>query len=225
MKHFRHTPAFTMLELVFVVAVVGIISALALPRFDRDNLQEAADQLASHIRYTQHLAMQDDKFDPNDNSWYLERWQIRFSTAAGTHSYSIMSDITKDGNPNASVGGIIEVAVDPLDQSKFLIGTETTAFFNNTSKEKMNMNLDLGDTYGVSVVVAGGTTGSNASRIIFDEMGRPYRGSTNAGVPASVISGPADRLATSRITVTLTDSTGNNIQIAIEPETGYTHIL
>ncbi|WP_041666360.1 pilus assembly FimT family protein [Sulfurospirillum deleyianum] len=216
--------AFTMLELVFVIVVVGIMAYVAVSSFSRNPLREAADQLVSHIRYTQHLAMMDDKFDLNDATWYRKRWQIRFSTAGGVQSYAIMSDINSDGNPNASVGGIIEVAKDPLNPIQYLIGTPTTSFFNNEKKEFMNQKLDLTTTYGVTqIAVAGGGTGSTADRILFDPLGRPYRGDTNAG-NAGVIASSVDRVVTTPITITLRDGT-TNVIIAIEPETGYTHIL
>lgn len=216
--------AFTMLELVFVIVVVGIMAYVAVSSFSRNPLREAADQLVSHIRYTQHLAMMDDKFALNDATWYRKRWQIRFSTAGGVESYAIMSDINSDGNPNASVSGIIEVAKDPLNPIQYLIGTPTTSFFNNEKKEFMNQKLDLTASYGVNrIAIAGGGTGSIANRILFDPMGRPYRGDTNAG-NAGVIASSVDRVAITPITITLTDGT-TNVIIAIEPETGYTHIL
>ena len=58
-----------MIELVFVIVVIGIITAVMLPRIDRDNVYEAAQQLISHIKYTQHLAMMDNKFDDTDDEW------------------------------------------------------------------------------------------------------------------------------------------------------------
>jgi prepilin-type N-terminal cleavage/methylation domain-containing protein len=53
--------AFTMLELIFVIIVIGILAVLAMPSFNKNSLAEAAEQVAGHIRYTQHLAMVDDK--------------------------------------------------------------------------------------------------------------------------------------------------------------------
>ena len=58
--------AFTMLELVFVIVVAGIIAAVVIPNTKTNPAQEAAIQLLSHIRYTQHLAMVDDKYDSTE---------------------------------------------------------------------------------------------------------------------------------------------------------------
>ena len=90
--------AFTMLELIFVIVIVGILSFIAASSFQRNTLREAADQLVSHIRYTQHLAMMDDKFKSNGanaQNWFRENWQIRFHRTVDTElvwSYSIFSD-------------------------------------------------------------------------------------------------------------------------------------
>lgn len=39
----------------------------------------AKNQVIAHIRYTQHLAMMDDKFNADESTWYKRRWQIWFS--------------------------------------------------------------------------------------------------------------------------------------------------
>ena len=68
--------AFTMLELVFVIVVIGILSAIFIPRFSQNKLSDAANQLISHIRYTQHLALMDDEYNASSNTWYYKRWAI-----------------------------------------------------------------------------------------------------------------------------------------------------
>jgi len=60
----RNKSAFTMIELILVIVVLGILAALAMPRVDRDSRQEAADNILSAIRYTQHLALMDNKTNP-----------------------------------------------------------------------------------------------------------------------------------------------------------------
>lgn len=93
--------AFTMLELVFVIVVIGILAAVIVPRIDRDNVAEATIQLQSHIRYAQHLAMVDDKYDATNATWFRNRWQVRFSD---NKSYSIVSNnnATFAANPQNS---------------------------------------------------------------------------------------------------------------------------
>ncbi len=80
-------PAFTMLELVFVIVVLGILAALAMPRLDRDLKQEATDNILSAIRYTQHLALIDDKTAPGTN-WQANLWNISFSSDSSSYTIS-----------------------------------------------------------------------------------------------------------------------------------------
>lgn len=89
--------AFTLIELIMIIVVVGILAVAVIPRVDRDTLVEATNQIASHVRYTQHLAMLDDKYDPKDSNWYRNRWKITFNN----NSYSITSGSTNAKNPQA----------------------------------------------------------------------------------------------------------------------------
>ncbi|MBA3026038.1 MAG: prepilin-type N-terminal cleavage/methylation domain-containing protein [Sulfurimonas sp.] len=82
--------AFTMLELVFVIVVIGILAAVIIPNTRTNPVAEAAVRLISNIRYTQHLAMLNDKYGTSA-TWYRNRWQIVFS-GAGNNFFSIVSD-------------------------------------------------------------------------------------------------------------------------------------
>ncbi|EAJ5693991.1 prepilin-type N-terminal cleavage/methylation domain-containing protein [Campylobacter fetus] len=71
--------AFTLIEIIIVLVIVGIMASFTIPKLNRNDLRLAADQIVSHIRYTQHLAIIDDKFDTKDTkdtNWYKGRWQI-----------------------------------------------------------------------------------------------------------------------------------------------------
>ena len=228
--------AFTMLELIFVIVIVGILSFVAASSFQGNTLREAADQLVSHIRYTQHLAMMDDKFDPNDNDWYKERWQIRFSNTGGSDyqwSYTIYAESAiggPDGVPNKS-----EMAINPLDSTKLLTGGYSvgTVAYNDAAASK---KLNLGHSYGVQDIYIDPTSGCyvNAGTgnrsISFDMLGRPLYNHANA-LTAMYYENANIRLVQTqcRIQICLTNpcttaTNENKITIAIEPETGYTHI-
>ena len=222
--------AFTMLELVFVMVVVGILSVMIAPNFQGNNLRQAADQVVSHIRYTQHLAMMDNKFSTTDANWFLGRWQIRFfenltftavlppaNRYSDIWAYSIYSDSAGySGLPNMS-----EMAIDPLDPESYLSGG-----YNNTlhvEDKKANKSMRLGEEYGVTDITFGGGCRSNVRYISFDHLGRPFN-SFPASSPYEIGSPGWHKLLTSACNITITDGI-DSIVIAIEPETGYTHIL
>ena len=70
--------AFTLLELVFVIVIAGILAFVLIPKSSDTKLLESANQLISHIRYAQQLALNNDQFDPNDENWYKKMWRIEF---------------------------------------------------------------------------------------------------------------------------------------------------
>jgi len=94
-EHSMKKAAFTMLELVFVIVVLGILAALALPRLDRDLRQEAEDNILSAIRYTQHLALMDDKTVPG-TAWQANLWNIAFESDGSFYTISSGSTIALD---------------------------------------------------------------------------------------------------------------------------------
>ena len=103
----KQTKAFTMIELVFVIVVLGILAALALPRMERDLRQEAKDNLLSAIRYTQHLALNDDKTDPFDATWQDKLWNISFASDGSDYNISSNGSVAIDpanGKPMDGTG-------------------------------------------------------------------------------------------------------------------------
>ena len=79
--------AFTMLELIFVIVIIGILAAVIIPNTRSNPTAEAATKLMAHLRYTQHLALIDDKYDGTANA-FRDRWQVRFTG----DTYSIVND-------------------------------------------------------------------------------------------------------------------------------------
>lgn len=98
--------AFTMLELVFVLVVIGILAAVIIPRTRTNPVQESAINLLSMVRYTQHLALVDDKYDKS-TTWYKNRWQIRFNG----NKYSIRDNDANLSNIDLNAKYGVTVAV------------------------------------------------------------------------------------------------------------------
>ncbi|MEA3373238.1 MAG: type II secretion system protein [Campylobacterota bacterium] len=140
--------AFTMLELVFVIVVIGILAAAIIPRMDRDTVYEASEQLLSHIKYTQHLAMTDNVYDDTDANWFQNRWLITFD--AGNETYSI------------SKGTGTSYALDPLTKQE-IDGTDD---YDLDNKYSATIDLDYPT----------GTAAADPFTLVFDHLGRPHSG-------------------------------------------------
>lgn len=215
--------AVTLIELVFVLVIIGIVSAVIIPRFNRSTLYEAAAQIISHIRYTQHLSLMDDKFDEKDPSWYKSRWQLLFSKNTGSNgqwSYTIFSDFKGNhtGNPDKE-----EIARNPLDVSKYLTGGTSGTGLIHYDDAEATREMNIGIKYGITNVRFSGC-GSTAKRVAFDHMGRPVIGNSSS-MNKMYSKNSAIRLLQRQCRIILTDDQGKTLSIAIEPETGYAHIL
>ena len=115
-----------MLELVFVIVVIGILAAAIIPRFDRDTLYEASEQLLSHIKYTQHLAMVDNVYDDTNQNWFQNRWGISMS----------------EDDYNYSIAGSGQVAVDPTT------GDAINGTGDYNLNDKYNVKIDVAGATG-----------------------------------------------------------------------------
>jgi prepilin-type N-terminal cleavage/methylation domain-containing protein len=222
---FKKDRAFTLIEVVFVVVVIGILSAVMAPRVKRATIQEAADQIVSHIRYTQQLALNDNKFNPNDPTWYKTRWQIGFFKTAGTDNswaYTIFSDINKDGNPNS-----LEIAKNPLNPKQYLTGGYSGTFpylLSGKVNPSIVKNMNIGHKYSIkNISFSGGCPVGRSRRIYFDYLGRPMYGPPHS-LTKKYFAKSSNKLVVQDCIITITNSVGKSKNIVITPETGYVHI-
>ena len=221
--------AFPMRELIFVIVVVGILAAIMIPKLNRNASREAANQIITHIRYTQHLAMQDDKYENfisnQSKPWFKLRWGITFNETSlkecsidkpgvKTWKYSVFFDKSVNGNINSES----EVANDIYKSGKLLSGGWSG--ISTDACKKINKELNLGKRFGITLVdFKDGCSGMQT--IIFDEMGRPMRvASTTSGGAKR----PYDRLLKKDCSITITDKRGNQTTITIEKESGFASI-
>lgn len=192
--------AFTMLELVFVIIIIGILAVLAMPSLNGNQLQFAAEQVASHIRYAQHLALTDDKYDPTDSTWYEKRWQIRFLNNGTVYYYDVFSDNNKEGNSNED-----EEAIDPMTHERLGSGNTT-----NTPTDAVDLSK-----FGITAV--GGTCQFGGThKLVFDNFGRPYLSASSG-----LYSNPVPQ---NGCTIILEHGSEGNATLTIQSQTGYVGI-
>ena len=228
--------AFTMIELIFVIVIVGILAAMIMPRLERNGAKEAAMQLLTHIRYAQHLAMQDDKFvySKNEKLWFKMRWGITFNNTSlqqtcsidepgsSTWKYSVFYDKKGAGNKfSGNVNSKDEVAIDTQKSNKFL-----SAGWSGMPKsycDKINKDLNIEKKYGIKSVKFIGDCSRNGSQTInFDELGRPMRVVSSTAIRGA--KRPYSKLFKEDCKIVLTDKNNNTASINIEKKTGFAYI-
>jgi len=189
--------AFSLLELIFVIVISSLLG-MVMMSFPDNDLAIARDQLMKDIRYTQYLALFDDKFLDRNRSgsyqdinrskfWFKSFWQLKISRQGSDRNpyYSIFSDTSSnsrttnfDRNPNNNKD---EPAIDPLTR-KYLTGIWKELFSSPShylKKEDVTTRLNLGLEYGIEKIESNTTLGgkwtqSRGIRFMFDSLGRPF---------------------------------------------------
>lgn len=225
--------ALTTIELIFIIILIGIMSAVATSYFRDDKLALAAYQVLEHIRYTQHLALSEHKFDPKDEMyslhpdkkgpygrWFYSRWQIWFRQNSGHMLYVVFSDRNRGGN--FDYVPVLETAKDPLTGKVMGYRFPSEIGYQN-GEEYNNENFDLTTKYGITNITTANCNQESGNpskaRIVFDEKGRPY-----GGISALNDSDAYLYKITQECTINFTHEDGRQAVITIYPETGYAEI-
>jgi len=211
--------AFTMIELVFVIVVLGILAAMAMPRLERDLRQEAADNILFAIRHTQHLALMDNVRETNA-TWQRAFWRFGFNSCSDDGIfYYIAADKDLGGGVIPSAN---EAAIDPLNGQN-LAGQNTQPCETDISGHTTaSSNIFITRNHSISdgnVAWSGGCVGTS-NYIGFDNLGRPHRGFLASSAPdyATVVTSDCN------LTLTFDTSDIEPLIITIEKETGHAYI-
>jgi len=224
--------SFSLIELIIVLVVIGILYSTINFNLKDSNLNQAADQLISHINYTRHLAIIDNKMqyypithNTQDNNrskyWFKSWWQLRIGVKTNQeYFYEVFSDSSShtDSTNFDKAGSLIrEFARDPIN-GKYLDGN----YGNDINKQ-----LNLTSTYGIQLIKLNNIDFKKGSiRIIFDNKGNIYidegkRGDANDINPYEL---RIPLLNIRKITLCQTNKCDNNISICISPKIGNTYI-
>ena len=201
MRIFRRS--FSLLELIFVIVIVAIISSQIIPKSTISKLNLAVDKIILNLNYTRYIAHIDNKYDIEDDQWKKKLWTLKFqrcSSSVGGLYYVIYSD-ESGGTAHFKKS---ETLKDPLSL-KYLYSTSSCINSYDTSKYIL-----LTKEYGVTKVEVSCNTTDAIGQISFGYDGRIY---------SQLGSNPKEIL--NRCEIKLYDITGDFRTITIEPKTGY----
>lgn len=208
--------AFTLLEMVIVIAVISIISVMSMSQISKDDFKQAQLAILSDIKYTQSLALRDNKHSLSDPKWQRKFWRIIFSTCRGGGKYYMIgSDFDTSGAGN-SYFAKSEAAMD-LTEGKPLWWYNA----GECGDSRVSSRIFITKKYGITDVKSYGgcsTKTSKMGHLGFDYMGRPHYGFGLSKEPnnSSYIKTPC------RFEFTFENQ--KKFSIVIEPESGYAHI-
>ena len=221
-----------MIELVFVIVILGILSSLAMGRMDRDLEQEAASSILSHIRLTQQLALNDNKHlstgSVNQVDWQKSYWRFQFTNCDFDGDVKAIYSVGS-GNRNTNQGKLKkeDTAIDPTN-GKYMFATCNENMIGNDVSQQIFVGKHFGvEKMEMKKCTSPQYTGQNFG---FDYLGRPHVGIS--GYKGA--NGYFNKLATRDCELIVTMGTDinndgeinddDNFKIIIESETGHAYI-
>jgi len=199
--------SFSLLELLFIIVIIAIVSFGFFPKNIKNDLNLAASKIIIHLKNTRYQAMIDNKFNHDDEFWFRERWTLKFQNcqkSIGGLYYVVYSDTNHGGHINKS-----ETLKDPLTQ-KWLYSNYDCEASSNESKDIL-----LTKEYGVTKVNISCNNTSTIGQLSFGYDGQVYTklGTKNNDTYKYLLKEPCN--------INLYDKSNNKVTILIEPNTGY----
>lgn len=196
--------AFSMIELVFIIVMIGILAGASIWYLPRTNLKQAAESIINNLKYTKTLAQLDDRFFGISDTKYFDDlaitdkanaqktqmehyqcgyWQFQFHQSAGKsdtttiNTYSIFADNAGSGSKNFDgkpIDGDI-IARDPMTKA-------CISGYNSDNIKECEDNFSpearFGNTFGVELdnITSDdcGYAKNSTFSIFFDGDGMPY---------------------------------------------------
>jgi len=165
--------SFSLIEIIFSIALISIIISQLIPKNNFSNIDLATDKLVMYLKYTRYTAMNDNRYNINDDMWFRERWTLKFQKCSkniGGLYYVIYSDKNHGGGINKS-----ECLKDPLTNKYLYSGYDCNAGQNESKY------ILLTKEFGITNIDVSCNSTSTIGQITFDHNGSVYsRISTNS---------------------------------------------
>ncbi len=219
--------AFTMIELIVVIVVLGVLAAYSIPRIKRDTRAEAIEHMLTMIRYTQNLALHNSKHKRDDSKWQRGYWRFEIykcKEGSGLY-YRIGTDDDLEGEISKS-----EAAIDPSNGKKTYWNGSYSCLKSSTDAYDRNRdvspNIFITQRYGINDVTfrckiyKDSVNYTIVKHIGFDDFGRPHASYTSVNTPAHKGVAVGD----CKIKFEFEDSTIAPFRIIIPNETGFAYL-
>ena len=214
----RKHNAFTMIELIIIIVVIGILATYTVPRMHRNNRLEAMQYILNMVRYTQNLALHDNKQNDTNTSWQKAYW--RFSVNRCSGSSDIYLYIGSDANYNGSID-VNEVALDPANSKPMFGGGTLNCSASSNDAKDYSPNSLIKSKFGITNFKFAGCGFGTTQYLGFDNFGRVYRKFGSSTRPDySSYSSSKD----CTIEFEFGNSNESNFTIHVVPETGYAYV-
>lgn len=158
--------ALTLLELIFVIFLLSLLSYIIIPKTKNQDLQNATSRLVLYLKQTRYQAMINDMYSLDDKLWHKKRWSLKFfscnKNVEGIY-YIIYSDTNKSGKIKKE-----HTLLDPLNK-KHLYSFHTCKETKDSSKYVL-----LSKVFNVMDVEVSCNNTKSLGQISFGSDGRVY---------------------------------------------------
>ena len=157
---------FLILELVFVIVILGILYTVFTPKLPNYKLDEVTNRVLIYLNYVRYKALIDDKFETEVNEWFKGRWTMKFMRCREDKGGGIYFTIYSETNDKGHTGQE-ESLKDPLT-NKYIFTS------NSCKKNPENSPFVLLKYYDIEDVQVSCNTTTSIGQISFGVDGKVY---------------------------------------------------
>ncbi|RXI25771.1 pilus assembly FimT family protein [Aliarcobacter trophiarum] len=193
---------FLLIELVFVIVILGILYTMFTPKMPNHKLEEVTNRVLIYLNYTRYKALVDDKFEKDVAEWFKRRWTMKFMRCRSDKGGGIYFTIYSETNDKGHTGQK-ESLKDPLT-NRYIYSS------NHCNKNIENSPFVLLKNYGIEDVQISCNTTDSLGQISFGVDGRVYTKLTSENIELK-----------KPCTIRFISTTKEFRDIKIYPKTGY----